>query len=73
MAPHAKYKAAAADPRLLPNANPASKTPKFASVNGTGVNGNGTTSRAQTAITALAPMMIPTCLDRLSQCSLTEP
>src|SRR5215469_1031197 len=41
IAPHARYSAAAANPRLLPNERPTSRTPKFANVNGTGVNGNG--------------------------------
>src|ERR1039458_10098985 len=71
MAPQDRYRAAAANPRLLPRANPTSKTPKFASVRGTGVNGRGNTNRAHTAITALAPMTIPACFARLDHCSET--
>src|SRR5271165_6495126 len=54
-------------------ARPISRTAKFPRVKGTGVNGRGTTSREQTAITALAPITIPTCLIRLDDCSATLP
>ena len=71
IAPQARYRAAAANPRLLPSAKPTSNTPKFPNVRGTGVNGRGNTSRAHTAITALAQTTIPACFAKLNHCSAT--
>src|SRR5208337_3838883 len=65
MAPQARYRVAAANPRRLPTARPISSTAKFPSVSGTGVKGRGNTSREHTAITALAPITIPACLIRV--------
>src|ERR1700688_5266340 len=61
IAPSARYKASAANPRLLPSSKPTSSTPKFCTVSGTGVNGSGIVIRAHNATNKLAPTTMATC------------
>src|SRR5438552_13958449 len=59
--PSARYNVSAAKPRRLPSMSPTSKTPKFCIVNGTGVNGSGSVTRAHRATKILAPTTSAAC------------